>query len=67
MPAEDLWIKPFGSFASLYADFCGVRDPRLPSERGRFIGMEPLWEYVQIKKSQLLIESGNLLGYRIKV
>ena len=43
------------------AYFCGVRDPRVPGEKGRLVGIEPLNEYAQIGESQLLIEPGNLL------
>ena len=38
----------------------GERDPRVPGEKGRLIGIEPLKEYVQIGESQFLIEPGNL-------
>ena len=44
--------------------FFGERDPRVPGEKGRLIGIEPVGEYVQIEESQFLIESGNLLGSR---
>ena len=33
---------------------------RVPGEKGRLIGIEPLKEYVQIGESQFLIEPGNL-------
>ena len=38
----------------------GERDPRVPGEKGRLVGIEPLKEYVQIGESQFLIEPGNL-------
>ena len=44
------------------AYFCGVHDPGVSGEKGRLIGILPLREYMRIKESQFLIESGNLLG-----
>ena len=52
------WVK------TLPFSFCtysfGERDPRVPGEKGRLIGIEPVKEYVQIGESQFLIEPGNL-------
>ena len=51
------------NFALLFcAYFCGVHDPGVPGEKGRLIVILPLREYMWIKESQVLIESGNLLG-----
>ena len=45
---------------SICTYFFGERDPRVPGEKGKLIGIEPLKEYVQIGESQFLIEPGNL-------
>ena len=49
------------NFALLFVHiFFGQRAPRVPGEKGRVIGREPLREYAQIEESQFLIESANL-------
>ena len=37
--------------------FFGERDPRVPGEKGRLIGIKPLRERMRIKESQFLKES----------